>query len=868
MSTAGTSLLPVEVRPLKYRITLGPNLTDFTFWGEETIDIEVRQATSQIVLNAAELDIQTAHLLHAGRTIPAAEIRNNEKAETVTLGFGEVLPVGTMQLFFSFTGHLNDQLRGLYRGEYALPDGTKRFMATTQFEAADARRAFPCWDEPGHKATFDLSVVIPPALTAISNMPIANEAPHSSGAKVVRFAETPIMSTYLLALMVGEFEAIEAQAQSTLVRVWTTPGKKEQGRFALDVAQRLLTCYQDYFGIPYPLPKLDLIAIPDFAAGAMENWGAITYREVALLVDPEHSSAATKQRVAIIVAHEIAHMWFGNLVTMQWWNDLWLNEGFASWIEYKAVDHLFPEWEMWTQFTTADLGPALSLDGLKNSHPIEAEIRDPNEISELFDAISYSKGAAIIRMLEHFLGAETFRRGLVRYLSTYQYGNARTDDLWAALAEISGQHVKAIMDTWTKQAGYPFLQVEERESEDAHPALTLRQRRFFYDRDPAQNDEDPALWHIPVGIRSAAATAPFFTMLEGREATVRLPETLPASDGEAWIKVNSSQTGFFRVNYSAAMWERFRPAIESLALPTADRLGLQADAFALMRAGDLPATQFLSLAKAYTNEREYPVWSDLAGNLSWIANLVAQESYDPQFEAFGRELFRPIVAYIGWDARPQESHLEALLRGTVIHELGHYGDSAVLQEARARFDRFVRDPQAVHPDLRSTVLNLAAFGGDAGTYAALREVERRATLQEEKIRAVMALTHFTQRELLQRALELSLSAEIRSQDTVRVVAGVAANPRGRELAWEFAQSNWGEFDRRYGGGGFLLIRLIESVTSHFTTPEKAQEVAEFFRTHPIPSAARTIQQSLERIRINVRWLARNRESLAAWFKIA
>lgn len=868
MSTTGTSLLPVEVRPLKYRMTLAPNLADFTFSGEETIEIEVRQSTSEIVLNAAELDVQSAHLQQEGQLIPADEIRADASAETVTLRFGTALPTGAAQLSLRFTGQLNDQLRGFYRSEYIRPDGTKRAMATTQFEAADARRAFPCWDEPAYKAKFDLSVVIPSDLVAISNMPISRETPDASGGKTVRFAETPLMSTYLLALMVGEFESIEAQAEGTLVRVWTTPGKKEQGRFALDVAHRLLPFFHRYFGIPYPLPKLDLIAIPDFAAGAMENWGAITYREVALLVDPVHSSAATRQRVAIVVAHEIAHMWFGNLVTMQWWNDLWLNEGFASWVEYLAVDHLFPEWDMWTQFTYADLGVALSLDGLKNTHPIEAEIKSPDEIGELFDAISYSKGASIIRMLEQFLGKDTFRRGLVHYLLAHEYGNARTEDLWAALGSIARQPVKAIMDTWTKQPGYPFLDVQPSQSEDGQPALRLRQRRFFYDYDPETDGEDQSLWRIPIGMHSGSAASPFLTMLESKESAVSLPETFLGPQGEGWIKLNAGQTGFFRVNYSPELWERLRPAIESRELPTADRLGLQADAFALMRGGYLPATRFLSLIKAYTREQAYPVWSDIAGNLAWISNLVAHEPFDPQLKTFGRELYAPIVERMGWDPRPGESHLDALLRGTVIHELGRYGESGILQEAHARFERFVQEPNSLHPDLRSTVLNLAALGGDYSTYQALREVERQATLQEEKLRALTALTHFTQPELLRAALDLSLSPEVRSQDTVRVVAGVAANARGRELAWEFAKSNLGEFNRRYGGGGFLLTRLIESVTSHFTTLEKAQEVAEFFQTHPVPSATRTIQQSLERIRINARWLSQNREALATWFGVS
>jgi puromycin-sensitive aminopeptidase len=869
MATVATSLLPADVRPAKYQISLSPNLTAFTFAGEETVEVEVHQPTARIVVNAAELEIQEASLLRDGHRTPAQAIALDEEAETATLTFAEPIPAGTMQLFMRFTGVLNDKLRGFYRSEYTLPDGDKRIMATTQFEAPDARRAFPCWDEPAHKAKFEISLVIPEHLTAISNMPIVSEAARAPGTKLVRFAESPVMSTYLLAIMVGEFEYVEAQAEGTQVRVWTTPGKKEQGRYALDVSCRLLSFYNHYFGIPYPLPKLDLIAIPDFAAGAMENWGAITYREVALLVDPAHSSAATKQRVAIIIAHEIAHMWFGNLVTMAWWNDLWLNEGFASWIEYKAVDHLFPEWDMWTQFIFSDTGPAMSLDGLKNTHPIEAEVKTPHEINELFDAISYSKGAAIIRMLEQFLGDETFRRGLVHYLSTHQYGNARTEDLWASLAQVSGKPVKEIMDTWTKQPGYPVVDVRHEVQRDEPLELTLAQRRFLYDYDPEHGEPDPSLWRIPVPVKAGAtaharAVSPFVALVEERHAVVPLPVSAPAQGDGPLIIVNAGRTGFFRVNYSLEMWERSRAAIEAKALPTAERLALEADAFALMRAGYLPATQFLALAPAYAQEREYPVWSDLVGSMGWIANVLAGQALETQFNAFARDLLKPIVTHLGWEPRPNESHLDAMLRGMVLNEIGHYEEAPVIAEARARFDRYAHDPQAVHPDLRSTVLNLAAFGGDRSTYEALRAVEERATLQEEKLRALTALTHFRQPDLLRDALELSLSPVVRSQDTIRVVAGVAMNPHGRELAWEFVRAHWPEFDQRYGGGGFLLTRLIEAVTSSFTSLVKEREVAEFFLRHPVPSATRTIQQCLERIRINTRWLFRNRTDVAAW----
>lgn len=858
MSERAFSLLPDDVRPLKYRITIRPNLKSFTFSGEETIDIEVRKPTSQIVLNAAELEIQEAHLIHE-KTIKAEEIRIDEDSETLRLRFYSPIPRGPMQLYLRFTGQLNDRLRGFYRSEYTLSDGTKRIMATTQFEAADARRAFPCWDEPERKAKFEVSGVIPAELTAVSNMPVIRETPHPSGGKVVEFAESPIMSTYLLALIVGEFESIEDQAGKTLVRVWTTPGKENQGRFALDVARKILPFYESYFGVPYPLPKLDLIAIPDFAAGAMENWGAVTFREVALLVDPANSSVATKQRVAVTIAHEIAHMWFGNLVTMQWWNDLWLNEGFASWIQHKAVDYLFPEWEMWNQFVHASLGSALSLDGLKNSHPIEVEVKNPNEISELFDAISYRKGASVIRMLEQYLGEETFRRGLARYFSKHAYGNARTEDLWSALEKISRKSVKAIMDTWTKQTGYPLLKVEEKKSVNDRPALVLSQKRFLYDQDPDQKVRDRTLWKIPLRIKSAVASSPFNTLLEDRKAVVHLPDR--NNTRRSWIVVNAGRTGVYRVNYSPEIWQRFHSAIESRELPTAERLGLESDAFAVMRAGYILASDFLSLAQAYVNELEYPVWIDLVTNLGWINNLAAHERYGREFRAFARNLFCPIVTKMGWQPKRGESHLDALLRGIVIQELGHYGEKAILREAKSRFERFLEDAKAVRPDLRSAVLNLAAYAGDGTTYEALRAVDRRATLQEEKVRVHTALTYFTQPELLQKVLELSLSPEVRSQDTISLVAGVGTNPQGGDLAWEFVKAHWGEFDRRYGKGGFLLMRLIESVTSHFATADKEKEVAEFFHIHPVPSAQRTVQQSLERIRINTRWLIRNRKSL-------
>ena len=447
MPSADAVVLPANVKPNKYRMTLRPDLETFTFEGEQTVDIDIVVPTARIFLNAAELEINEVTLKRNDDSISARSISLEEDSETAILDFGQTLAQGPAQLDMKFAGVLNDRLVGFYRSEYQDAEGRTRHLATTQFEATDARRAFPCWDEPAQKAVFDVTLVFDENLKAVSNTPIIEESSPAPGLRSVRFGETPIMSTYLLAFVVGDIVSVEADADDgTTVGVWTTRGKENQAGFALDTSVKLLGYFNDYFGIPYPLPKLDHIAIPDFAAGAMENWGCVTYRETALLVDPDNSSAGTRQRVAEVVAHEMAHMWFGDLVTMEWWDDLWLNESFASWMGTKAVDWLFPDWEMWTQFVNMDTNRALSLDGLKNSHPIEQEVKNPAEVSQLFDAISYSKGGSVLRMLENFLTPEVFQKGLYRYLKANEYGNARTQDLWSALEGESGLPVTSIMD--------------------------------------------------------------------------------------------------------------------------------------------------------------------------------------------------------------------------------------------------------------------------------------------------------------------------------------------------------------------------------------------------------------------------------------
>ena len=863
MTTSNSVLIPTNVKPTGYDITLEPDFSTFTFKGSETIKVDVLSPTTSITLNSIEIEIHSCSVTPSGGSELAAQaISFDEDAESATFEFGAELPAGEATLAIEFTGELNDKLRGFYRSTYTDIDGNERYMATTQLEATDARRAFPCWDEPALKATFTLTLVVPSEMTAVSNMPVVSEEEVRPGVKSVKYGETPIMSTYLLAFIVGDLSYIEEVGDNgTLMRVFTTRGREEQGRFALETSIRLLKYFNDYFGIPYPLPKLDHFAIPDFAAGAMENWGAITYRETALLVDPENTSVGTRQIVAAIIAHEMAHMWFGDLVTMAWWNDLWLNESFASWMGDKATDNLFPDWEVWTQFVSGDTNRALSLDGLRNSHPIEQEVSNPAQIGELFDAISYSKGGSILRMLESFLGEETFRQGLNKYLTTHQYANAERTDLWNALADVSGQPVAEIMDSWVLQTGYPMLDVGIERS-DGNINLHMMQRRFTYDEILEDSAADETLWKAPIGIYTSDGGDRATRLMDTKFLAWDVPDK--GADDSAWTKLNPEQTGFYRVRYYSEDLQRLVEPIQSKVLTPIDRLGIQNDAFALSRAGIIPATDFLTIAEAYQNEDNAPVCADLSSNLGGLDNLLSDEAFYGGFQAFSRSIFQQVAAQVGWDAKPDETHMDALLRSTVLSHVGSNDDENALREASARFAAYADDPSGVSPDIRGMVFRLAAKRGGRSEYDAMWQLRADTPLQEEKVRFLWGLTSFEDKALLEETLNRSLGDEVRVHDTVSVITLVAGNTQGRDLAWQFLKDNWPELDRRYGEGGFAIMRLV-GIASAFTTLEMHDDVERFFTDNPAPGGERTVRQSLERIRLNHAWLQRNRDELAGWF---
>jgi len=865
MSKETDHRLPNTVRPEKYTIELRPDLTRFTFQGEESVAIRVLRPVKTIELNASQLEVTQAALrLSGGRTVPATKMEHRKDAQRLRLTFEASIPKGSATLHLVFHGVLNDELAGFYRSKYTMADGKEGYMAATQFESTDARRAFPCWDEPAAKATFQVSLVAPEGMAAVSNTPIVEEKDLGDGTRLVHFAETPRMATYLLAFVIGPLETLSGKTRTgTKVGVRALPDRIAHGRWGLEESIRVLDYLNEYYGVPYPLAKLDHIALQDFAAGAMENWGAITYRERILLFDPTTSSAQTRQNIVDVIAHETAHMWFGDLVTMAWWDDLWLNESFATWMGTKTVNALHPEWKMWTQFFGLDTITGLTLDGLRSSHPIEVDVKDPAEIREIFDEISYSKGASILRMLEQFLGEAAFRRGLRSYLREHSYGNARTEDLWRALEAASRKPVRAVMGTWTRQTGFPLLDVQVTRK-DGEARIALSQARFLYGHILGQPRERTT-WKVPVHVARAGQRKPTSFLMEKAKASQSLGRSRRRPDDD-WIKVNAGQSGFYRVNYPAEEWARLRRAVAAKQLDTSDRIGLQNDAYDLTRAGYLPATTFLELTSEYRDEDDVTAWRMIVESLHDFETLISDEPYLTRLDAYGRDLFRPAGKRSGWDPKPGEGHLDALKRTTVLGRLGHYEDRGVLAEASKRFTRSLKDPASLPPDLRGLVYSLVAQAADRSTYETLWDLEQKAALQEEKVRLLLALTKTRDAELLQETLRRSLTDAVRSQDAVLVITNVATSrpSLGRDLAWSFVKEHWTELYRRYAESGFLIRRLVE-IAQAFTTPEAAKDVQRFFGGREAPEVRRMVQQTVEKIRVNAAWRKKNGKDLVRWF---
>ncbi|MGI8420628.1 MAG: M1 family metallopeptidase [Candidatus Levyibacteriota bacterium] len=839
--------LSQDINPKEYHLTIQPDLKMFVFTGEVDIVLEVKKPIKSITLHADEIDVTKATFNDA----LVGEITHDEDSETVTIQFAKTLPVGEGKLHLVFTGIHNDMLKGFYRSKYYI-DGKEYYMVVTQFEATDARRAFPCFDEPARKAIFIVTLLVPQDHTAISNTIETEIKELGNGLKRIRYAPTPIMSTYLLAMIVGKFEYIEKKSpEGVLVRVFVTPGKKNQATFAVDAGVKILSFFTKYFGIAYPLPVLDMIAIPDFAAGAMENWGAITYRETALLIDEKNSSTANKQRVALVIGHELAHQWFGNLVTMDWWTNLWLNEGFASYIEYLAVDHLFPEWDFWAQFIFLDHVRALELDGLENTHPIEVEIEDPNDINEIYDAVSYSKGASIIRMLAEYLGYEHFEKGLQKYLKRHAYQNACTEDLWQALEDVSGKPVKKIMNNWTKKAGYPLITISETGKE-----FVLSQSRFYSSALSQKKATDKTQWVIPIGIVSSSQKEPTYHLME--QKTLHIPK-----NGD-WMKFNAGEKSLVRVSYPPTLLNRLEEAIKKKTIAKEDRFGILRDLFVLAEAGKASTDQALKMSLAFTSDAAYIVWVELATEIAKVANLVSEEPYYEDFKGFAKSLFSDIVKKVGFEPVKGEDHTQKLLRSVVLGQSAKYGNEEVIKKGQTLFDQVVAGEITLDADLRGVVYTIAARNGDEAVYNALLTRYRKETLEQERDRLFLALSSFKQEELIKKALAFSLSKEVRTQDSFKVAMMTSMDQQGKYLTWEFIKNNWDDILNRYSGT-YLISRFITPMDS-FIHAEQAEEIRVFFKIRKAPSATRTILQVLEKIESNALWIHRDAAKIATFLK--
>jgi len=840
--------LPEHVKPINYELFFEPDLTAFKFSGHEKISLEISQPTSEIILNSAELEIKSVALHYKGQTLKP-KIKLDKKTERLILKFGSLISENHAVLEIEFGGELNDKLIGFYRSKYKAQDGSEKYLATTQFEAPLARRAFPCFDEPDKKAIFDVALKIAENFEAISNMPIRSET-IEGGKKVVRFETTPKMSTYLLYLGVGEFEFLEDKYNDVAIRVVTTAGKKEQGRFSLENTKKFLKYFEDFSGIKYPLPKLDLIAIPDFAYGAMENWGAITFREIALLFDEKKTSTTVKKYVAEVVAHELWHQWSGDLVTMKWWNDLWLNESFATYMAYKAVDNYFPELQMWEDFLRSETSDSMAEDSLKTSHPIDVEVKTPEETEELFDKISYGKGGSVLRMIEGYLGEETFRKGVANYLEKHKYSNATAEDLWASLAEASSPDIKEVMASWINQAGHPLVDAKLKDNK-----LLLEQGRLVFGPKKRQ------AWKIPLVIGTEAGQHRLlFGEKKGAFDFQQKPE---------WYKLNFSQGGYYRARYAEKDLDRLKFVMGEGKLGTFDRWGLLNDMFYLTVLGETNIAHFFNLLKAYENETEYFVLSDVRSSLAFLKFIFSEtpewKELWPKFREYAKKPFAAAFAKLGWEPKKDESLQDSLLRATAIGYLAFAEDQDVVKTGLLKFvDEMLKEPEKIHPDLRGSILYIAATNGDAETHTKFAEQYVSTRSPEEKAKFLAAMGEFTDPELLKQTLDFAFSDKVKSQDLRYLWATIGSNANARGILLKWFEENWQKAEKHKESAAIFKFLLEALITVHLGK-EKEVELATFLEAHKV-GYKMTVAKSLERLRRNTAFLENNKEILVNYFK--
>jgi len=869
-------LLPTVIDVSLYDLKISTNVGgNFRYDGSVTMEATVNhQGVKKLILHAKELHIEECVFRSKdGKVkIKANEIDYDKKATTVHMKFEHSLPKGECTFDIEFIGTHNDQMAGFYRSEYTGRDGKPKMMVSTQFEPLDARRCFPCFDEPARKAVFRCSLIVDDDLTALGNMPVKNTTVMEDGKrKLVKFEDSPKMSTYLLAFVVADMDFVETKSANSIpIRIYTPPNKKKLGEYALKIASKTLDLYDNTFGEPYPLPKLDMVAIPAFAAGAMENWGLVTYREVDLLVDEEKASSQQKQRVGTVVCHEEAHMWFGNLVTMAWWDGLWLNEAFASWTQTYAMDTLNPDWLMWEQFVHNDQGAGMRLDALQSSHPVQVPIHHAEEVEQVFDAISYCKGAAVVRLIHAYLGEDDFFKGLQGYMAKHKYGNTETSDLWQAWGEASGKPVKKVMASWTEQMGFPVVTVEKMTwaADNSSCTFELSQKWFLADGStPAASSSK--LWSIPLfaTMGSNGGELVRLGIMDTRRKSVKIE--VPSKQ-RTWIKLNGQQHVPMRMNYSpveSETFDGFVDAIHSHNMPGTDRAGMLLDAYALVKAGMMDPGALIKLLSAYSNETSAPVFSCIEDILTGLNKLLMQNrELETKFTKFASRIIEKPANDVGWEVSSTDKHLTRMLRATLIRLQAQFMSKSpeVQKNALERFERFAEDPaknqKALPSDIKTSVIKIVlASTDDSKFYNKCMEMIDMAETTQEKKEIYLALGHARSDALKKKTLDWCTSGAVKKQDFFYPIASVSSSGKeGLDLTWDYLRENFERIvDMVRTASPSLLAAAVLYSCSGFATEDRAKEIEAFFKENEesaVQRISRKVDQLVESTRANAKFL--------------
>ncbi len=824
--------LRFDVVPNHYALTFEPNFNTFTFRGKTVITVDVKKPTKEIKLHAKELTIFHAVFRGGQAQELHATCKPNPAKEELILTFPEHVKKGKGELSIDFQGKHNDGMYGFYRSKYT-EKGKEKYILTTQFEAANARAAFPCFDEPALKAAFDVTLIVPPSLKALSNMPMRQERLLSTGKKEVAFYTTPRMPTYLVYLGVGDFQTEGIQHGKVFVSIVTIPDKIKYAPLALDYTCKFLHFFERYFKIAYPLPKLDMIALPDFASGAMENWGAITFREIALLGD-ESTSVAVRQHIAITIAHELAHQWFGNLVTMQWWDDIWLNESFATFMSYKAVHALYPEWDVPLQYFEDTIADALSADQLESTHPINVHVKTPGDVDEIFDQISYDKGGSVLHMLEQYVGEKVFQRGLAEYLTAFAYRNATKHDLWTAIQNAHKEKgVNAMMGSWVTQPGYPIIHVARTKERFAitQRRFTLREKRFTQ------------LWPIPICYRTAEGAVKSL-VLKGKKAEL--------TDITPWVKLNDGQHGLYRVQYDDTLLGELGKALKAKTFSPLDAAGIENDVFACTAAGIYLLSTYLSFVKQWCDDVSYPLSARISAHLNWLYAFAYRTKARRSVQLLSQTYHGKLVQKLGWNRKAGEKNTDTLMRSASLVSIGIAGEAKALQKALLLYRDVEKGNVSIDQNIKSVVYSLTAWQGNTETYTRLVERYARETVPEESRKLLRALGMFRDQNIVRKALDFSQSAAVRLQDSTIIPATASGNPAfPSELLWQWTKLHWPDLLRRYSGGTHMLSSFVHNL-SGIDTLKLKRDVQEFFQNkeHFRDDIKMALKQTLERIDIN------------------